>query len=143
MINNLTHIQQSNINSPSPEQQIIINHIISGENAVVDACAGSGKSTTILSCAQAEPHKRFIQMTYNSALREDILAKIAEYKIKNLEVHTYHSLAVKYFLRSAHTDTGIRSILDNQIEPLTQIPAFHVVVLDEAQDMTLLYYSSI
>ena len=131
---------QGVLSSPSPEQQVIINHIITGENVVVDACAGSGKSTTILSCAQAEPHKKFLQLTYNSALREDILAKIAEYKIKNLEVHTYHSLAVKYFLRSAHTDTGIRAILDNQVEPLTLIPAFHVIVLDEAQDMTLLYY---
>lgn len=125
---------------PSMEQQIIINYIIAGENVVVDACAGSGKSTTILSCAQADPTKRFLQLTYNSALRADILAKIAEYKITNLEVHTYHSLAVKYFLRSAHTDTGIRTLLDTQLEPLIIIPSFNVVVLDEAQDMTKLYY---
>jgi hypothetical protein len=134
IVQNTTHFL------PSTEQQIIINHIIAGENVVVDACAGSGKSTTILSCAQAEPTKRFLQLTYNSALREDILAKIAEYKITNLEVHTYHSLAVKYFLRSAHTDTGIRTILDTQLEPLVIIPSFNVVVLDEAQDMTKLYY---
>ena len=128
------------MNRSSDEQQHIINHILAGENVVVDACAGSGKSTTILLCAQAMPNKRFLQMTYNSALRKEILAKTKEYKITNIEVHTYHSLAVKYFLRSAHTDTGIRSILNNNLEALIPISDYDVVVLDETQDMTLLYY---
>ena len=128
------------MNEPSEEQQIIINHIKNGDNAIVDACAGSGKSTTILSCALALPHKKIIQMTYNSALREDIVTKTGELHIRNIEVHTYHSLAVKYFLRSAHTDTGIRNILENQLPNLVPVPSFDIVVLDEAQDMTLLYF---
>ena len=131
------------MNLPSYEQQIIINHIQSGDNATVDACAGSGKSTTILLCAKAMPTKRFLQITYNSALRKDILAKISLYKITNIEVHTYHSLAVKYFLRSAYTDTGIRHILNNNLENLIPIPGYDIVVLDEAQDMTPLYYNLI
>ena len=128
------------MNKASDEQQLIINHILAGDNATVDACAGSGKSTTILLCAQSMPSKRFLQMTYNSALRKEILAKITEYKLTNVEVHTYHSLAVKYFLRSAHTDTGIRYILNNHLDALIPISDYDVVVLDEAQDMTLLYY---
>jgi len=131
------------MNLPSDEQQIIINHIQSGDNATVDACAGSGKSTTILLCAKAMPTKRFLQITYNSALRKDIIAKISQYKITNIEVHTYHSLAVKYFLRSAYTDTGIRHILNNNLENLIPIPDYDIVVLDEAQDMTQLYYNLI
>ena len=79
-------------------------------------------------------------MTYNSALREDVIAKINEYNITNLEVHTYHSFAVKYYLRTAHTDTGIRSILDNELDTLSAVPSFDVIVSDESQDMTLLYY---
>jgi len=128
------------MNKASDEQQLIINHILAGDNATVDACAGSGKSTTILLCAQSMPSKRFLQMTYNSALRKEILAKITEYKLTNVEVHTYHSLAVKYFLRSAHTDTGIRYILNNHLDALIPISDYDIVVLDEAQDMTLLYY---
>lgn len=128
------------MNQASDEQQLIINHILAGDNATVDACAGSGKSTTILLCAQSMPSKRFLQMTYNSALRKEILAKITEYKLTNVEVHTYHSLAVKYFLRSAHTDTGIRYILNNHLDALIPISDYDIVVLDEAQDMTLLYY---
>ena len=37
------------MNEVSNEQAIIIEHIKNGKNVVVDACAGSGKSTTILS----------------------------------------------------------------------------------------------
>jgi len=128
------------MNEPSEEQQIIINHIKNGDNVVVDACAGSGKSTTILSCAKSTPHKQFLILTYNSALRLEMMAKIKELKLSNLEVHTYHSLAVKYFLPSAHTDTGIRIILRDKMPPTTLIPAFKTVVLDEAQDITFLFY---
>ena len=128
------------MNKSSDEQQLIINHILNGNNVVVDACAGSGKSTTILLCAKAMPTKHFLQMTYNSALRKEVLLKTKEYNITNIEVHTYHSLAVKYFLRSAHTDTGIRYILNNNLEALIPITNYDVVVLDETQDMTLLYY---
>ena len=128
------------MNEPSQEQQVVINHIINGDNCVVDACAGSGKSTTILSSAVAMPTKSFLQMTYNSALRKDVIDKVDEYGLLNLEVHTYHSFAVKYFLPSAHTDTGIRHLLYNKMAPVKDIPCYNVIVLDEAQDMTLLYY---
>lgn len=128
------------MNVPSQEQSIVIQNIQNGDNVVVDACAGSGKSTTILSCAVAMPDKKFLQMTYNSALREEVIAKTKEYNITNIEVHTYHSFAVKYYLRTAHTDSGIRSILDNELESVSLIPRFDVIVSDESQDMTLLYY---
>jgi hypothetical protein len=128
------------MNVPSQEQSVVIQNIQNGDNVVVDACAGSGKSTTILSCAVAMPDKNFLQMTYNSALREEVIAKTNEYNITNIEVHTYHSFAVKYYLRTAHTDTGIRHILDNEFESISPIPRFDVIVSDESQDMTLLYY---
>ena len=137
---NLPVINLPVINLPSPEQQIIINHIKSGNNVIVDACAGSGKSTTILLCALAMPDKLFLQITYNAALRKDIITKAKQYNISNLEIHTYHSLAVKYFLRSAYTDTGIRNILYNNLENLIPLPNYNIVVLDESQDMTILYY---
>ena len=47
------------MNSVSDEQNEIILKIISGENVMVDACAGSGKSTTILSTAMRQVDKKF------------------------------------------------------------------------------------
>jgi len=128
------------MNNASPEQSIIINHIKDGKNVVVDACAGSGKSTTILSCAKAMPDKRFLQITYNSMLRMEIKEKVQSLHIQNIIVHTYHSLAVAKYSKNAFTDTGLRQVLYQNMPALTSIKPQDVIVLDEAQDMTFLYF---
>jgi hypothetical protein len=128
------------MNTVSSEQAIIIDHIKDGKNVVVDACAGSGKSTTILSCAKAMPTKRFLQITYNSMLRMEIKEKVQSLNIQNIIVHTYHSLAVAKYSKNAFTDTGLRQVLYQNMPSLTQIKPQDVIVLDEAQDMTFLYF---
>ena len=124
----------------SEEQKNAIQKIKDGYNVVLDAVAGSGKSTTILSLAKDMPEKRILQMTYNATLRKEIQQKVAARKIRNLEVHTFHSFAVKYYLNSAHTDTGIRRIMQKDMPPRQPIPNYDIVVLDEAQDMSFLYF---
>ena len=128
--------------TPSEEQQHICDCIKQGHNVAVDACAGSGKSTTILSVAHTVPTKKILQITYNASLRKEFKEKVTEYGIKNIDVHTYHSLAVQYFSSDAHTDAGIRKVLyHNLIRPeITDVPTYDVIVLDEAQDMSHLYY---
>ena len=124
----------------SEEQRKVLDYIRSGKNVVVDACAGSGKSTTILSIAKELTGKKIRQFTYNSQLRFDVKENIKKMKLQNLEVHTYHSFAVKYYSDVAHTDTGIRQILREDTSPRNPIPLVDIVVLDESQDMTLLYF---
>lgn len=124
----------------SEEQQIIFQSIKDNKNTVVDACAGTGKTALILSTAKQLPRRKFLQMTYNSALRHEVKERVKQNDLKNLDVHTFHSLAVKYYYPSAYTDTGIRYILHNNMSPTSIIPKINVLVLDEAQDMTFLYY---
>ena len=131
------------MNALSEEQTVVLNHTKSGHNSVVDAVAGSGKSTTILSIAAKLLSKKFIQFTYNSMLRCEIKEKTEQLGISNLDIHTYHSLAVKYYNSSAYTDTGIRHILAHNTPPRIHIPKKDVVVIDEAQDMTFLYFQFI
>ena len=128
----------------SEEQLLVLDHIKKGSNVVVDAIAGSGKSTTILTIANDLTEKRFLQITYNAMLRKEFRDKIDGLGITNIEVHTYHSFAVKYFSSSGFTDTGIRQILymDKSTE-YKVIPAYDIVVIDECQDMTPLYYTFI
>jgi len=107
----------------------------------LDAVAGSGKSTTVLSLARQVPDKtRILQLAYNAILRKEVKAKLKEREIKNVKVHTFHSLAVKYYLTYAHTDTGINKIVRENMLPKLQIPKFEIIVLDEAQDMSFLYF---
>jgi len=131
------------MHSMSEEQRCVVDYIRSGSNVAVDACAGSGKSTTILSVAKELTGKKIIQFTYNSMLRHEIKEKVRELKLKNIEVHTYHSFAVKYYSASAHTDTGIRQMLRETTNSKRPIELFDIVVLDEAQDMTTLYFELI
>ena len=125
----------------SEEQQHAINQILAGYNVVLDAVAGSGKSTTVLSLARQIPDKtRILQLAYNATLRAEVKAKLKDREIKNVSVHTFHSLAVKYYLPSAHTDTGINKIVREDMSPKLKIPKYEIIVLDEAQDMSFLYF---
>ena len=127
----------------SDEQRKVLDFIRSGKNVIVDACAGSGKSTTILSMAKNLNRRKFLQLTYNSLLRHEVKDKVKSLKLKNINVHTYHSLAVRFYLSSAYTDSGIRKILHSNLPPRDEISHFDVLVIDEAQDMTMLYFELI
>lgn len=128
------------MNEPSEEQQNIIEHIKNEYNVYVEAVAGSGKSTTVLSMANQLSDKKILQLTYNSSLRLEIKAKTTELNIDNIIIHTFHSLAVKYFNHDAHTDTGIRHVLLNKMEPKLELPHVDILVIDENQDFTELYF---
>ena len=124
----------------SDEQSNILNNIKHGKNVVVDSCAGTGKTTLILSVAKELPDKKILQMTYNSMLRHEVNARVEKSGIKNMNVHTFHSLAVRYYMPTCFTDTGIRYILLKDLHPLITLPKFDIFVLDEAQDMTFIYF---
>ena len=131
------------MNKMSTEQHEVFDNIKNGLNVVVDACAGSGKSTTILSIAKELPNKKLLQFTYNAMLRHEVKDKINELKLSNIQVHTYHSFAVKYYSSIGHTDTGIRKIIYSDIRPRQEIEKVDILVLDESQDMTFLYFQLI
>jgi hypothetical protein len=117
--------------------------MLSGKSVVVNAVAGSGKSTTILFLADSmPPDKKILQVTYNAQLRHEVKEKVEARGLTNLVVHTYHSLAVRYYSPLAHTDTELRRILRSDAAPIsvTSVTSFDVLIIDEAQDMTPLYY---
>jgi hypothetical protein len=126
---------------PSEEQMNIINAIKEGNNVSVNACAGSGKSTTVLSCAKILNNLKILQITFNKQLQSEVQEKIIEEKLKNIQVYTYHGLAVRYYSSSCHNDTGIRiNVLAENCVPCVEIPKIDIMVIDEIQDMTKLYF---
>jgi hypothetical protein len=128
------------MNTPSLEQETVIFNLSEGNHVTVDACAGSGKTTTILTCALRLPHKQLLMVTYNKQLRVEVQTKVKELSIRNMDVHNYHSLAKKFYSREGHTDTGIRDLLRENVDFLFPIPFYDIIVIDEAQDMTKLYF---
>ena len=132
---------------PSAEQQAVVDAVSSGKNVVVDAVAGSGKTTTVLAIAKACTGKKIVQITFNSQLKSEVRCKVAEAGLDNVLVHTYHSIATTYYDKSAFTDAKIMQVINSDmsmrvIATGADIDAKNVdiVIIDEAQDMTMLYY---
>ena len=124
----------------SIEQQNILDATKTGDNVVVDAVAGTGKTTLILAIARELGSRNILQITYNKSLKFEVREKTHAMGIENLTIHTYHSLAVCYYSCTAHVDNEIKKIVDNNTPPNKSIPEYDMLVVDEAQDMTLLYY---
>ena len=124
----------------SKEQQNILDATKTGDNVVVDAVAGTGKTTLILAIARELGSRNILQITYNKSLKFEVREKTQAMGIENLTIHTYHSLAVCYYSCTAHVDNEIKKIVDNNTPPNKSIPEYDMLVVDEAQDMTLLYY---
>ena len=120
------------------EQKEIV-ETLSHSNVIVNAVAGSGKTTTILFLAKAYPEKEIMLITYNAKLRLETRRRCAEMELTNIEVHTYHSFCRKFYHNFCKTDTEIRDTLSKDKMPLYDF-LFDILVLDEVQDMTLLYY---
>lgn len=130
---------------PSPEQQAVISAVLSGAPLIVtDSVAGAGKTSTLLGLAAAAPERSILQITYNASLKAEVRAKCRQQGATNVTIHTYHSLAVRWYDPTAYTDERIYKVLHaggERAAPLRPIPAYDVVCIDETQDATPLYYS--
>lgn len=132
---------------PSEEQQTIVNSVIDGYHVLVDAVAGAGKTTTVLHIANAVHafDRQVLALTYNAKLKSETRARCKLMGIINVAVHTYHSAAFHIYGDTACArDDGILKLLQQSVTQLA--PKFHnaqydILVVDEAQDMTHLYFA--
>jgi len=134
--------EKKKVITPSDEQLAIIDCVTEGKNVMVDAVAGSGKTTTVMFLALQNKDKNILQVTYNKQLKFEVREKAEIQNLKNLEVHTYHSLCVKFYDRDAHTDDKIINVLSNNLPPKTT-RKYDIIITDEVQDMTPNYFSLI
>ena len=125
--------------TPSGEQQNIIDCVKEGFNVLVDAVAGSGKTTTILFLAEQMPEKRFTLFTYNAKLKSETRERASKLGLKNIEIHSYHSFGVAHYIDSCVTDTDLINIINLNF-PLKNNFGSQIIILDETQDMTPLYF---
>lgn len=131
------------MNTPSAEQSAIVTYIRDGHNVLADCVAGSGKTTSVLLVASALRSKRILKVTYNKALKFEVRQKAAALELTNLEIHTYNSLCVKYYDREGYNNETLRRAIERGVAPLVPIPEFDIIVLDETQDMNIIFYDLI
>ncbi len=126
----------------SLEQQNIITLLKEQNNVIVESVAGSGKTTTNLYIAKSFPESNILLLTYNAKLKIETRDRIISHNIKNIETHSYHSFCVKYYNNKAYTDTEILNILTNN-NKIKIIINYDIIILDELQDISPLYYQLI
>ncbi len=128
---------------PSEEQQCIVDETVDN-NVIVMAVPGSGKTTTILSIIDKYifDEKLILVVTYNSRLRKETIARVENlfgFSLNMPQIHTFHSYAMKTWGVLCNTDEGIRKIINENLEK-TDSTRYDMVIVDEAQDITNLYY---
>lgn len=117
----------------SAEQAKFIRTALSGQNVLVDACIGSGKTTAIQElCNRIPRNKRILYLTYNKLLKLDAKARIYG---NNVYVTNYHGFGYME-LMNAGVRAGISDIIQtyNKVKP-SCAGRFDVLILDEYQDI--------
>ncbi|KAF3122793.1 hypothetical protein TWF569_002058 [Orbilia oligospora] len=110
------------------------------QNILINACAGSGKTTTLLQMA-SRLEKKFLALLYNRRLRAETIARSESLDLRNLTIDNYHGLAYRYYTPEADTDQGLKRIVEEDMQPTHPLPEFDVLVLDEQQDMNPIIYN--
>jgi len=109
---------------PSKYQKKIYTWMKTGKgNAVIQAVAGSGKTTTIVECTKLIPNgKKSIFLAFNSAIQKELNQRLPN----NIQSRTLHSLGLSMFMANTNKrpevendklDSVIRQVLkENNIE---------------------------
>ena len=105
----------------SPEQLLFVEKALSGNNILVDACIGSGKTTSIqFLCRQIPLNKNVLYLTYNKLLKLDAQEKITN---KNVTVTNYHGFASTW-LRKSGINCGVPDLIQFFIKHRPVFPFF-------------------
>ena len=112
--------------TPSPYQEKIFDFVEHGVgNAVIKACAGSGKTKTIVSAIQLIPKsKKCLFIAFNRAIASELKEKVKSNS--NCDVRTIHSLGYLMLRRNFGNEVEIdeykyRSYIKNHISELSSI----------------------
>tara|TARA_B110000971_G_scaffold221978_1_gene272135 strand:+ start:7426 stop:9627 length:2202 start_codon:yes stop_codon:yes gene_type:complete len=123
----------------SSEQKHVVDELFLNHNVIVESVAGSGKTTCSLYIAKQFESLNILLLTYNARLKSETREKVSTLRIPNIEVHSYHSFCVKHYDNTCFTDTNI-SLMLNSGQPLLNQIKYDIIILDEAQDISPLYY---
>lgn len=105
---------------PSKEQQVAIDTLLNtSNNLTVEACAGSGKTTTILHLAHSAPDTKFLVLVYNRRLMVETEERVQSLGLRNTTVLNYHTLGARYYTSECATDQGLKRVVQDDMVRVT------------------------
>ncbi|SFS34159.1 Superfamily I DNA or RNA helicase [Succinivibrio dextrinosolvens] len=103
------------------EQQKIIEkcrELQPGESLKIDACAGSGKTASLVEIARAIPQARFLYLAFNKAIVENAKTRFPP----NVTIRTTHSLAYSQIISGSREKFTVKAGLNIfDLEPIFKI----------------------
>lgn len=90
--------------APTQEQEEIVNASLTGQNVVVEAGAGSGKTSTLKLIAEALPGKSIAYIAFNRVIAQEAASKMPS----NVESKTAHAFAYRSVIRFGGSPFGKR-----------------------------------
>ncbi|KAF2957005.1 UvrD-helicase domain-containing protein [Marinitoga sp. 38H-ov] len=106
------------------DEQIDIIKNAKENNLIINAFAGSGKSTTLLSIAYALKSKTFLFLAFNNSVKKDIENKIRRSNLKNIKVMTTHGLAYKFVKKDLKFNKIGKELNTSEISKILEIDIF-------------------
>jgi len=102
---------------PTSEQQNVISEVESGTPyIVINALAGTGKTTLLEMIASRLLSRRILYLAYNYAVKEEAIRRFPS---SNTKVHTTHSLAYAYIKK--HSPKSLMSVKDYRAGEVAEI----------------------
>jgi N12 class adenine-specific DNA methylase len=78
---------------PTDQQQLVYDAVDRGEDVVVRALAGTGKTTTLIGIAKRHPEKKMLYVAFNRAIKEEAAGKFpANTKVSTSDALAFHAL---------------------------------------------------
>ena len=133
--------EKKQLRPPSVKQQRVLKYVKKRRNIIVKAVAGAGKTTTILHIGKDNSEQKIGVITYSARLKTETKNRLKQFNIYNIDIFSYHSLCKRFYNDSDGllTDDDINQILKENL-PKLDITSYDMLIIDECQDMTPLYY---
>lgn len=127
---------QEEIVNFTKEQEIIFN--AHDDTMIIEAVAGSGKTTTLFEYMKRHPNEKFLYLVFNKKMKDEAEEKKRKLRINNVEVSTIHS----FCLRNRITHSNNKEIKNMNVYEIAQKLDLKIDIVKEYISIYTLFLNS-